>query len=258
MALWSRSLRDYDNNNGSFKRGMNKGKFNIYQGTMPTDSDAAIVGTLLTSCSASSGAFTPDIAARGSVTLTSATDAQTITGLTVNSVQLMSGTVTAASDTVTTFAAKVIANIQAAMLTDYKVWNEAGKIFIENPPGLGTCTYTVALGVSGTTHSDVNMGTERAGQAAVNGCLLGESADGVQDTSGIWSGVNVATGTANFFVWYGNPGVDTGAADAAPWQCRRIIGSCGTAGSDYVMASTALVVGKTHTVDTSSITTTES
>jgi len=247
------------NNTSSFKQAMGFGKFCLYQGTMPTDPDDTIVGTLLVTCTASSGALTAGIAPRW----TGVGNADGTGIFTLNGEKIHED-VAATGATATTLAAVATAiNLYPGPL---KAWSSSTTLTIEGPlnwlPVATTNAY--ALAETGTmTMTSLNTAAaatagSRAGVAAVNNCALGTSADGILSTVGTWSGVAAATGTANFFVWYGNPTDDTGAADASPWHCRRIIGTCGTSGSDYVMASTTITATKTHTVDTSSITMSES
>lgn len=256
MAVeWSTGLRNFVNNFGSYKQAMTGGKMVIYAGTRPTSPDLAITGSALLTYTISSGAHTKETQSRGSVTIT--VDG-TVTGITVNSVQIMSGTVTA-QGTVTDTAAAVAANINAFQPIGgfrYKAWNVAGKIFIEALPGNGTTPngYVVASAGS-STRTDVNMGTERAGVASVNGITFGASSDGVISKSGVWSGVVAASGTASFFVIYGATSNDNDtSADASPYHCLRIVGDCGGVGSDYEMVSTALTAGDTRTIDSGDVT----
>lgn len=253
MAIqFSTGLRNFIQNFGSYKRAVQGGKMVIYQGTVPTDPDAAISGTALVTCTDTSQAHTQETRSRGSVTIT--VDG-TVTGITVNSIQIMSGTVSATGDTTNT-AAAVAANINAHIASvQYKAWNSANKVIIEAMPGTGTAPngFTVTS-AGGATRTDVNMGTERAGVASANGLLYGVASDGVVSKSGTWSGTIGTSGTANYFVIYGPNSDDSAGADASPYHFYRIIGTCGTSGADYIMASTTLTSTQTHTVDTGTIT----
>ena len=71
-----------------------------------------------------------------------------------------------------------------------------------------------------------------------------------KNSSEVWSGLGVATGTAGWFRFVGNATDDGTASTTLP----RIDGSVGTSGSDLVMASTSIVSGRTYTIDTFKIT----
>jgi hypothetical protein len=260
-AKWSTGVRNFINNFGSFKQAFTGGKMVIYQGTIPTSSDGIISGTPLVTATESSGAHTAEVRSRGTVTIT--VDG-TVTGITVNSIQIMSGTVLAQGDTTST-AAAVAANINAHQTSSarYKAWNVANVLYIEAMPGTGTAPNGFVVASAGTaTRTDANMGSggaARAGVASVNGLTFGVSASGEITMAGSWTGLVGTTGTAQYFVLYGPQSDDTGAADASPYHCHRIIGTCGTTtSSDYKMASTSLTAGRTHPVESSAITLSES
>lgn len=65
-----------------------------------------------------------------------------------------------------------------------------------------------------------------------------------KNPSEVWSGVNVASGTATFYRHVKL--ADTGAADASE---VRIQGTVGVVGADLNLSSTALVSGATQTID---------
>ena len=100
------------------------------------------------------------------------------------------------------------------------------------------------------TKTDVNMGTETAGVASVNGLTYGAIASGVLSKSGVWSGVVSSGGTAGYFRICGSV-VDAGSSSTT---LVRIQGTCGVSGADYNMSSTTLTAAATHTVDTFSLT----
>ena len=65
-----------------------------------------------------------------------------------------------------------------------------------------------------------------------------------------WQGVGVADGVAGYWVFTGNA-ADTGAASTT---LPRIMGNCGTSGSDLVMGSTTIVSGRKYTLSTFKLT----
>jgi hypothetical protein len=260
MAIeYSTALRNYLQNFGSKKQSLEGGTMQIWSGAAPASPDDAATGTLLCEISLASAAFTDEAPSRGTVTIS--VDG-TVTGITVNGVQIMSGTVTA-QGTVTATAAAVASNINAFISEpNYRAWNVAGVVVIEAMPGLGTAPNAYAVvSAGGATTADANMGSggvAQAGVAAANGLTFGESVAGLLSKSGVWSGVNLATGVAGYFRLCGrNEGDVTnstrGDADASPWHLRRVQGTCGTAGADYNMGSTALTISETHTVNTGTI-----
>jgi len=232
---------------GSWKVCFEGGKLCFYSGTKPT-TNAAIDGTLLLTLTNAGAAHTNETPSRGKVTFTSAADAETVTGITVNSVQIMSGTVTCASDTTTTLAAKVAANINAfGGKVRYRTWNVTNILYIEAMPGQGTVPNGYVVASTGTAlRTDANMAD---GVAGANGLLFGTANDSsIISASGVWQGTNAATGMASYAVLFGPNSNDTGLVDATPYPYRRIIFSCGLVGSDIIMASTTLTISKTHSL----------
>lgn len=87
--------------------------------------------------------------------------------------------------------------------------------------------------------------------APANGLEFGEAAGGaIAKTSGVWSGVAAATGTAGWFRLSGNP-TDAGALS---YTLPRIDGAIATSGAELNMSSTAVTSGATVTIDTFTIT----
>jgi hypothetical protein len=259
MAMWSTALRNYTNHQGSVKNALAGGKFCLYQGTIPTSADNAIVGTLLTTCTTGSATLTPAVAPRWTIV----GDADGTGIVTINALAIHAGTVAATGTTAGTLTA--IANAINAYNgpIPFRAWSSGTTLYIEGPAELlpVATTNAWAIAESGTmTITSANTAAaatagSRAGVASINGLQFTGSTAGVLSTAGVWSGTNAATGTANFFVYYANPTDDSGVADATPYHCRRIIGSCGTyTGVDYLMKSTSLVAAATHTVDTSTLT----
>jgi len=84
--------------------------------------------------------------------------------------------------------------------------------------------------------------------AAANGLNFDEDAIAagvIAKTSAVWSGVNLATGTAGYYRFYSNAAT---AGDSA--TAERIQGTVGTSGTDLVLASVSLTSGATTTIDT--------
>ena len=86
--------------------------------------------------------------------------------------------------------------------------------------------------------------------AAANGNNFDAIATGVlSKDANVWSGVGLADGTAGYWRCYDN-GEITGSSSTA----KRIQGTCGTSGTDFVMSSTSVVTGATVTLDTFNVT----
>lgn len=67
----------------------------------------------------------------------------------------------------------------------------------------------------------------------------------------VWSGTNVASGTATHFRIVDSAFPDDGTASTTQ---MRLQGTCGTAGADLNMSSVNLTAGATQTIDASNIT----
>ena len=88
---------------------------------------------------------------------------------------------------------------------------------------------------------------------ATNGLTLNAPSGGVisKDPAVVWSGLNVANGSAGWFRWYPNDfATQTGASTSAV----RIDGNCGTSGSQLQLVSTTFKSGATTTIDNVSLT----
>lgn len=102
------------------------------------------------------------------------------------------------------------------------------------------CTITVSSGawVAGSPTYGLEFGT------AASGAISKASGD-------VWSGTNVATGTAGYFRLYANA-TDDGSLDTSTYA--RIDGAIATSGSQLNLSSTSLVAAATLTIDTFTIT----
>jgi hypothetical protein len=250
--MYSTGLRDFVGMYGGYKRALQGGVMKIYSGSAPATADAAASGTLLCTVSLASGTHTPEVCSAGSTTL--AGSSGSVTALTVNSIEILGATVTFTSD-LTTTAALVAAQINSYVPVagpEYIATSSGAKVIITALPGTGTTPngYVVATTVSTLTKTDVNMGTEVAGVASVNGLTYGSIASGVLSKSGTWSGVVETGGVAGYFRLCGSV-VDAGGSSTT---LIRIQGTCGVSGADYNMTSTTLTAAATHTVDTGTIT----
>lgn len=248
MALeYSTALRNFLQCFGSKKQALTGGVFDIYSGDAPASPDDAATGTKLCRVTLSSGAWTSEVLASGTVTLSGS--AGSVTALTVNSVSVMTNTVTYTTD-LTTTAALLATEINSTISSPRYMASSSGAVVtIKAMPGTGTGpnTYVVSTTAGGGLSAvDVNLS---GGVASINGLTFGNSVLGVLQDTGTWSGVILASGTAGYFRITGSR-ADAGGADAAPWVQIRMQGTCGTtSGADYNMGNTSMVVGRTHTID---------
>jgi len=118
------------------------------------------------------------------------------------------------------------------------------------------CIIDIYSGSQPTSADDAETGTklcritESSGAfvagAVDNGLNFGQVAAAVlgKEVGEVWSGVNLATGTAGWFRIYAND-VTTGASTTG----IRIDGACATSGAQLNLTSTSLTVGVTTTID---------
>lgn len=112
----------------------------------------------------------------------------------------------------------------------------------EGETGTHLCTITLSSGAmtSGVATNGINLGD------ASNGAI--GKADGE-----IWSGENIATGTAGWFRWYPND-FDNHIGENSDGSKARIDGNCSTSNAQMNLSSTGLVSGVSTTVDSVTIT----
>jgi hypothetical protein len=246
----STGLRNYLQMDGSIKRFLNGAILRIYSGAQPATADLTD-GVLLNTMTISSGAHTPEVLSAGSITLIGTVG--TLPSITVNSVEILGATITFAT-TLTDMAVAVAAQINTYTTSpEYTATASGAKVTIYANLGTGVGPNgfaVVAAGAGGITTTPVNMGTEVAGVAAVNGLTWGLSAAGVLSKSGVWSGVAGADGTPGYFRIARSAADATGASSTA----RRIDGSISTSSADLNINPNVSVNGVTLTIDTFSIT----
>jgi len=117
----------------------------------------------------------------------------------------------------------------------------------------GTAPATADAVETGTLLCQITLGSGAfSAGAATNGLNFDEDAIAagvIAKTSAVWSGVNLATGTAGYYRLYANDYI-TGASTTS----ARIQGTVGTSGADLILASVSLTSGATTTIDTFSYT----
>jgi hypothetical protein len=250
---YSTALRTFVGAYGSYKQALKGGVLNIYSGSVPASADAALVAgyTLLSQVSLASGTWAAETLSSGTVTV--AGSSGSITNITVDGKEIL-GTTCTYVDSPTNLATLVAATINAyspVLGAEYVATSSAAIVTITALPGTGTSpnALVVATTVTGSvTATAANMASGAAGSNGLTyaGCVAGVLSKG----SGVWSGVNAASGTATYFRLLSSV-ADAGALSTT---LMRIQGTCGISGADYNMSSTTLTSGYTHTVDGFSLT----
>ena len=245
-ARFSTGFRNFILMNGSAKRFLQGAVVNVYSGPQVADADTAPAGTLLNTITLASGAYTPEVLSAGSLTL--AGTVGTVTGITVNGVQILGATCTFAT-TLTQLAIDIAAQINSYVSSpEYTAVASSNKVTVYANVGTGTAPNGLALvttGAGGITSTDVNMGTEVTGVAAANGITWGLAASGVLSKSGVWSGVGLADGTPG---WYRIARSQADMAGAST-SLRRIDGAISTSSAELNINPCISNTGVTLTID---------
>lgn len=226
------------------------GKLVFYTGSAPTNAEDAATGTALVTLTDNSGAHTAEVLATGTVSVTGTTG--NITGVTVNSVNIMDGTVAYTTDATTTAGLLAAAINRAQTFPKYRAANVGAVVTITAPRGSGATPNTYAVAVTGTlTTTTANMAS---GVNAANGLLLDAPAGGAiaKRTGQVWSGVIGSSGTAGYWRFYAAV-ADSGVADSAE-AYPRLQGSLNTSGGDINLTSVSLTSGATQTLTDFTIT----
>lgn len=232
---------------GSVDALFRNGRIEIYSGAQPTSPDAAVTGTLLCTITSNSGAYTPETAAVGSITL--AGSAGSVNTLTVNGVNILAAAVpfdSTLAQTALDLATEINRN------TDEFGYNasatgSSGVVTITANAGQGTTPNGYAVAATLTTLT-ATYAAMAGGVNPVNGLLFDVAAGGTltQLATQTWSGVNGNTGTAGWFRQYGSL-TDTGALDTAQ-IFPRFDGAIATSGAEMNLNSTAFTAGATTTL----------
>jgi hypothetical protein len=220
------------------------GRIEIYSGAQPTSPDAAVTGTLLCTITSGSGAYTPETAAVGSVTLSGS--AGSVNTLTVNSVNILAAAVpfdSTLAQTALDLAAEINRNSDKYGY-NASATGSSGVVTINANAGAGTAPNGFAVAGTLTTLTATYVAMA-GGVNPVNGLLFDVAAGGTlnQLSTQTWSGVNGNTGTAGWFRQYGAL-TDTGALDSAQ-IFPRIDGAIATSGAEMNLNSTAFTAGAT-------------
>lgn len=179
---------------------------------------------------------------------TTAANDSALTGVRITSVE--AGTLTLPTGSVNTAevgaAGTVVAVAEGGSLKDI-MRDGILKLYSGSQPATADTATSGTLLVTLT----VSSGAFVAGAFANGLEFENDPTDGeIEKNSEVWSGVGLANGTAGWFRFYANP-TDAGLSDTT---VSRIDGSIGTSGADMVLASTAIVTGRTYTIDTFKLT----
>lgn len=248
----STGMRNFLANGGSYVGAMENGRIEIYTGAQPASADAAVQGTLLCTITNNSGAITSEVASVGTVTLAGAAGA--VNTVTVNGRNILGPNAVPFDGTLAQTALDV-----AAAINNSRVWpgytaSAAGAVVtIAAKPGAGSGPngFVVAGTLTTLTATYANMA---GGVDPVNGLQFAASSGGAASklAAQVWSGLNLASGTAGWFRQYG-AFADGGALDSTA-QFLRVDGAVATSGGEMNLNSTAFTSGATTTVQTGTLT----
>jgi len=248
MALkLSTGFRNYLMAGGSLRQAFEDALLNIYSGVAPDSCDSPPSGVLLNTVTKGSGAVAASARSTrqvGLITIGSDVLAQTfIINVTVDGVGPTSYTftVTASEDSIAKVALKV-----AQMLNDIPqlcaiASGSDGNIFVASE--FAGLSFTIANGGGTGTISALTSSVVAA--SLVNTLKFGAPSAGVEGkNSDIWSGVNVADGTAGYFRMVTTR--DTGLLSTSDY---RIQGNISTSGAELNLSNINFANGATETID---------
>lgn len=249
---YSTGLRNFLAKFGSLSDALQNGEIKVYTGAQPSSADAAPTGTLLCTITANAAARTAEVRPTGTVTLTGGA-AGSVDAVTVDSVDILGGVV-AFNGTLSQTAADVAAQINRHKSSpNYEAEASGAVVTIKALPGVGSSGNGLVVSATLTTitASYANMS---GGVDAVNGLKFDGPASGVMAIyeDQVWSGENVAAGTAGWFRFTG-AAADSGVVDTEGEQIR-LDGSVSTTGADLNLNNTTLAVGATTRISTATAT----
>lgn len=256
MALkLSLGLRNFILSTGPMREAFKNAIIEMYSGGQPVDADQAVTGTLLCTFTKTGGAFTAEVLASTTITLTGGASGS-INTLTVNGVNLIpDGAVpfnTSLAQTAADLAAAINNNFTDPTFTASAV---GAVVTIKAAPGTGATpnAQAVATTLTTITNTIANGSTLAGGVTAVNGLSFAPAAAGVlpKRTTEAWQGTAVATGTAGWFRLKSSI-ADAGALDSVG-AFMRLDGSVATAGAQLNLTSTSIVSAAVQTLATFNI-----
>lgn len=250
----SNALLNYVNQQGSLKHALTGGRLYVYSGSKPATPQVAPSGTLLCTYTAASGTPTAEVLATGSVTLATGASGSVDT-ITVDSVDLISAPVPFNTSLAQT-AMDVITAINNNSTSPKYIASSGGSgiVTLTASRGAGVEANGLVVAATGTTitFTTANMS---GGVNPVNGLSYGVSSAGTlsKQSSQVWSGTAVASGTAGWGRLVGGP-ADSLTTDSTDSQVRLDF-TIGTSGADLVLSpSTSMASGSTQTITNFSLT----
>jgi len=244
----STGLRNFLTGEGTLRKAFEDAVLYIYSGSAPESADLAPTGVLLCKVTKASGAVsdgarsTPKLC---TVTISGTPDPGDIVKLDIDGTNYYY-TLVADDNTLAKVALKVARMLNDSPNVDAIATGTTGVIYCQSRfPGVDfTLTEETSTGITVVVSADI------VANAAVNTLKLGAPADGViAKTADIWSGVNLATGTAGYFrLVTSSDGLDADETDI------RLQGTVSTSGADLNLSSISLVSAATLTIDTFQLT----
>lgn len=222
----------------------------VYAGVQPTLPDISASGSKLVVVTDNSGAYTPETASVGSITVTGTSGS--FTAVTVNTIDILGGTVAYAvgiPETATALALQINRNPKNHLFTA-STTGSSGVVTLTSVNGLGTLPNTWVVASTGTCTA--TYGNMASGVNSVNGLFWDMAVGGVisKIASTTWSGVALVSGTAGWFRIRGGADDGTGTSTTAV----RIDGTISTSGADMNLGSLVLTAAAPFLVPTAAIT----
>ena len=244
MALkLSTGLRNFLTGEGTLRKAFEDAVLNFYSGTAPTDADDAPTGVLLCKITKASGSVaanarsTPKLL---TVTISGTPDAGDIVKLDLDGVNYYY-TLLAEDTTVALVALKVARMLNDSPHVAAIATGTTGVVYVQSRiPGVDfTLTEETSTGITVAVSADI------VANAAVNTLKFGAPTAGViVKAADVWSGVNLATGTAGYFRMVTS--LDLGTDNETD---VRLQGTVSTSGADMNLTSINLVISATLTID---------
>lgn len=242
MLKASKALRNGMLAYGTFRQVMSDCVLEVYSGSQPATAESAPTGTLLCTYTENGGAFTNEVRATGTITLSGV--AGSVNSITVAGIQVLGAVIPFTTDLTTTAA------LVAEQINDYHdhklvtASSSGAVITLTAQRGFGASVNNIDVTTTTTTLGavDVDLGDAVLGVTAVNGLNWDVTAAGVisKDSTEIWEGVAVATGTAGWFRFKAAT-VDSGALDSLE-AFPRLDGAVATTGAELNLGNTSFVI----------------
>lgn len=237
----STGLRNFMLDFGSLRKAFENSVINIYSGTAPASANDAATGVLLNTITKASGTVSVGEKGTNKIALVTVTAADASTTVTLNGVAYNynpGGTLSV-----------ILIAIALA-----RVINETCPDCIAVASGTDGTIYVMSRtdGETFTTAGTLNCSVSDKVVAVDSDCLsfLNAAVSGVlSKNADVWSGVNLATGTAGYFRLVTSS--DTGVLSTTE---KRVQGNCATSGSEMNLSNLNLTKDATLTIDSFAVT----